>query len=101
MVSPAALTSFLRRLSALLLAGLFLLLASGFADACVEDHGTSDKTEHVVLCKCACHSHLQVPESDTLTVEFDLSEAQNCQNDTDPVPDAEPTGIFRPPKHLV
>lgn len=95
------LQNFIGRLPAFILAGMFLLMATGVTHACVDDHESTDKTEHVVMCECACHHHLQVPENGAIVLESHLSDRGNCPIDNDPFPDPESSGIFRPPKLLV
>lgn len=96
------LPSLLRRLPALLLVGVFALMSAGVLHgACTDGDGEPEQTEHAVFCKCACHHHVYVPESAPSQISFDLNESRDLVEHQNFLPDAEPTGIFRPPKHLV
>lgn len=95
------LSSLLRHLPTLVLVGLFVLMATGaWHGGCIDGDGGPQTSEHVVCCKCACHKHLQVPEPEIIPAEIDQRDTLSCEIDNDPLPDPEPTGIFRPPKHL-
>lgn len=96
------LPSLLRRFPALLLVGMFALMATGLVHGdCTDGNGEPEQTEHVVICKCACHHHVYVSDPDPAHIDFDLSESKDLLEHQNFLPDAEPTGIFRPPKHLV
>lgn len=92
----------LRRLPALLLVGIFALMATGVVHGiCTDGDGEPEQTEHVVFCKCACHHHLYVPDTNVTRVSFEVAPSRLIVEPNFFLPDAEPTGIFRPPKHLV
>jgi hypothetical protein len=96
------LPSLLRRFPALLLVGMFALMATGLVHGdCTDGNGEPEQTECVVICKCACHHHVYVSNPDPAHIDFDLSESKDSLEHQNFLPDAEPTGIFRPPKHLV
>lgn len=96
------LPSLLRRLPALLLVGMFVLMATGVVHGtCTDGDGEPEQTEHVVICKCACHHHLYVPDTKVARVSFEIAPSQLIVEPAFRLPDAEPSGIFRPPKHLV
>lgn len=96
------LPSLLRRLPALLLVGIFALMATGLVHGdCTDGDGEPERTECVVICKCACHHHLYVPNSKVTRVSFKIAPQQFIVEPTFRLPDADPSGIFRPPKHLV
>lgn len=91
-----------RRLPALLLAGVFALMAVGVLHGtCIDGDVEPEQAEHVTFCKCACHNHVYVPDSDPTQIDFDLSESRDLLVHQSFLPDAELAGIFRPPEHLV
>ncbi len=93
---------FFRRLPTLLLAGLFLVMATDVLHGvCGEGEGVPEKTEQVVHCMCICHHPVCVPAVQPVSARLVLARESPDFDANDPVPEAEPTGIFRPPKHLV
>ena len=70
--------------------------------ACEDDfEGRPDQTEHVVLCKCACHHNVYVVDAQVKQVSFSVIRSLVTFDPNSFIPDAEPSGIFRPPKHIV
>lgn len=93
--------SLLRYATILLAAGVFFLNSAGLAHSCSEKICNHEKTENVIVCKCACNHYVQISEVSSVPNDFQLTDNHNSIFPSDPLPDAEPTGIFRPPKHLV
>jgi hypothetical protein len=68
--------------------------------ACVDGDGEPEHSEHVIVCKCSCHHQVFVPSSDAVALVAEAVPSRISVLVDDFIPDAEPSGIFRPPRHL-
>ncbi len=94
--------TFSLRLLALLLAGMFALMSTGVLHGdCSDGDDHPEHSEQVIVCKCACHNHLYVPETNITRVSHAVVPTQYIAEPVSAITDIEPHDIFRPPKHLV
>jgi hypothetical protein len=94
--------SLFRRLCALLMVVLFVVVAAGAVHGgCPEEGIAGDEAEHVLFCKCACHHHLYIHASAPAACCAPAPDAALLAEPVAPHADAVPAGVFHPPKQLV
>jgi hypothetical protein len=91
----------LRRFCVLALTGMILAASAG-GIACGDCHeGEASSAEMAAaICACVCHNPTIAPGAKLTPAEPSLPREFVALDTSNPVLDAEPFGVFRPPRHL-